>query len=127
MFAKTVEELMIYQIALELAKEVNKLIKQIPHYRDIEECRQILRSSSSAPSNIKEGFAQRFYAKQFIKYLYTAMASSDESQDHMEKLRNNDHIKPEIANDYIKRYKHLSIKILNFINYLKKKHNIKVL
>jgi len=55
------------------------------------------------------------------------MASSDESQDHLEKLKNNDHIKSEIVDDYIKRYKHLSIKILNFINYLKKKHNIKVL
>jgi four helix bundle protein len=127
MFAKIVEELVIYQIALELAKEVNKLVKQIPHYWDIEECRQILRSSSSVPSNIKEGFAQRFYAKQFIKYLYIAMASSDESQDHLAKLKNNGYVKSEIADGYIKRYKNLSVRILNFINYLRKKYNIKTL
>jgi four helix bundle protein len=126
MYAKIVEELVIYQVALQLAKEINKLIKQIPRYWNIEECKQILRSSSSVPSNIKEGFAHRFYAKQFIRYLYIAMGSSDESQDHMEKLRNNNQVKIEIANDYIKRYKYLSIKILNFINYLKNKHNIKV-
>ena len=126
MYAKIVEELAIYQIALQLAKEINKLIKQIPHDWNIVECKQILRSSSSCSSNIAEGFAQRFYPKQFIKYLYIAMGSSDESQDHMTKLKNNNHIETELANDYIKRCKYLSVKILNFINYLKKKHNIKL-
>lgn len=125
MFAKIVEELVIYQIALQLAKEINRLVKQIPYYWDIVECKQILRSSSSVSSNIAEGFSQRFYPKQFIKYLYIAMGSSDESKDHMKKLMNNSHIKKEIAEDYIKRYKSLSIKIVKFISHLRKKHNIK--
>jgi four helix bundle protein len=124
MFVKNVEELEIYQIALQLAKEVNELIKQIPHYWNIEECNQILRSSSSCPSNIEEGFAQRFYPKKFIYFLNVALGSSDESKGHMRKLCNNGHVKPEIANNYIKRYKNLSIKTLNLINYLKKRHNI---
>ncbi len=127
MFAKIVEELEIYQIALELAKEIDKLVKQIPHHWNIAECGQILRSSSSCSSNIQEGFAQRFYPKQFIKYLYTAMGSSDESKGHMEKLRNNGHVKPEIADEYIKRYKGLSIKTLKFLNRLRKRYNIKTL
>ena len=124
MFAKIADELVIYQIALQLAKEIDELIKQIPHYWDIKESDQILRSSSSAPSNIAEGFAQRFYPKKFIYFLNIVIGSSDESQTHMEKLRNNGHVKIEIANSYIKRYKNLSVRILNFINYLKKKHNI---
>ncbi len=124
MYAKNVEELVIYQIALQLAKEINELIKQIPHYWDIEECGQILRSSSSVPSNIQEGFAQRFYPKKFILYLNNALGSSDESKGHMEKLRNNGHVKPETADSYIKRYKGLSIKILKLINHLRKKHNL---
>jgi four helix bundle protein len=124
MFAKNAEELVIYQIALELTKEIDKLVKQIPHYWDIEECRQILRSSSSAPSNIEEGFAQRFYPKKFLYYLNIALGSSDESKGHLRKLYNNGHIKTEIANHYIGRYKNLSVRILKFINYLKKKHNI---
>ena len=127
MFVKTVEELVIYQIALKLTKEVNELIKQIPNYWNIEECKQILRSSSSCPSNIKEGFAQRFYVKQFIKYLYIAMGSSDESQDHLEKLSNNGHMEVKIANYYIGRYKNLSVRIVNLVSYLRKRHNIKTL
>lgn len=124
MFATIVEELEIYQIALQLAKEINEIIKQIPHYWNIEECGQILRSSSSVPSNIAEGFAQRFYPRKFIYFLNIAIGSSDESQTHMQKLRNNGHVKIKIADDYIKRYKNLSVRILNFINYLKRKHNI---
>ena len=124
MYAKNVEELVIYQIALQLAKEIDQLVKQIPHYWNIEECGQILRSSSSVPSNIAEGFAQRFYPKKFIYFLNIAIGSSDESQTHMEKLRNNGHVEIKIADDYIKRYKNLSVRILNFINYLKKKHDI---
>lgn len=121
MYAKTIEELRIYQIALQLAGETNKLIKQIPHYWDIEECRQILRSSSSSPSNIAEGFSQRFYTQKFIHYLRIAMGSSDESQDHLAKLRNNKHIDGKIAEHYIFRYKSLSVKILNMINHLRGK------
>ena len=124
MYAKNVEELVIYQIALQLAKEIDQLVKQIPHYWNIEECGQILRSSSSAPSNIQEGFAQRFYPKKFIYFLNIALGSSDESKGHMEKLRNNAHVQLEIADSYIKRYKGLSIKILKFINHLRKKHNL---
>ena len=124
MYAKTVEELVIYQISLELAKEINKIIKQFPHYWSVTECKQILRSSSSTPSNIEEGFAQRFYPKKFLLYLNNALGSSDESKGHIRKFRNNEHIKSKIADEYIKRYKNLSIKILNLINHLKKRHNI---
>ena len=124
MFVKIVEELVIYQIALQLAKEVNELVKQIPNYWTIEEYEQILRSSSSVPSNIEEGFAQRFYPKKFIYFLNIALGSSDESKGHIRKLCNNGHIRPEIANDYIKKYKNLSVRILRFINYSKKKNNI---
>ncbi len=124
MYAKNIEELVIYQIALKLDKEINKLVKQIQHYWSIEECRQILRSSSSSPSNIEEGFAQRFYPKKFILYLNNAIGSSDESKGHLKKLRNNNHLKIKIADHYIGKYKNLSVRILKFINYLKKKHNI---
>lgn len=119
MYVKNIKELRIYQIALQLAGEIEKLIKQIPYYWDIEECRQILRSSSSCPSNIAEGFSQRFYTKKFIHYLRIAMGSSDESQDHLTKLRNNKHITNEIAEHYIFRYKSLSVKTLNMITHLR--------
>lgn len=125
MLVKTLEELKIYILALQLATDIVGLIKFIPDYWKISEAGQIFRSSSSVHSNIAEGFAQRFYHKQFVHYLTTALGSSDETKDHLRKLRNDGYIKSDIANDYINKYKNLSIKILNFINYLKEKHNIK--
>ena len=124
MFVKQVDDLVIYKLAFQLAKEVQELVKNVPHYWQNEDVKQIKRSSSSVSSNIAEGFSQRFYIKQFIHYLNIALASSDETKNHLKKLKIDEFIKEEIANNYIKRYKDLSIKILNFINYLKKKHSI---
>jgi len=124
MFAKKVEELLIYKIALQLASEVNELVKEIPHYWKNEDVRQVKRSSSSVPSNIAEGFGQRFYPKKFIYYLNIAKGSSDETKNHLKKLRNDKCMNIGVADAYIKKYTDLSVRIVNLIDYLKKKHNI---
>lgn len=120
MYAKTIEDLVIYQISLQLSTEIAGLVKVIPNNWRIKETDQILRSSSSVHSNITEGFSQRFYIKKFLHYLNIALGSSDETQNHIKKLRNDSHIKMDVANYYLNRYKNLSVKILNFINYLRK-------
>jgi four helix bundle protein len=127
MFIKNAEDLAIYQIALKLASEITRLVKQIPYHWDIAECNQVFRSSSSVHSNIAEGFAQRFYPKQFIKYLYIAMGSSDETKNHIKKLCNDHHIELEVTSYYIGKYKNLSVRIVNFVSYLRKRHDIKTL
>jgi len=124
MLVKNVEELTIYQIALQFATEIVCLIKDIPRYWNISECNQILRSSSSVHANITEGFSHRFYPKQFIRYLSIAIGSSDETKNHLEKLYKDRYIKTEIASNFIKKYKNLSVRMVNFRNYLRKRHNI---
>ena len=111
MLVERLEDLVIHQIALQLAKEIHELVGAIPFNWKIEEVDDIKRSSSSVPSNIAEGFSQRFYTKKFLYYLYIAMGSSDETQDHLKKLFNNGHINSEKAEYYIRRYKGLSIKM----------------
>jgi len=126
MFVKRIEDLVIYKIALQLAKEIHELTGKIPHYWIIHEVDDIRRSSSSAPSNIAEGFGQRFYTKKFLYYLNIAKGSSDETQNHLQNLLNKKYINNEKTCYYLKRYKNLSVRILNLINYLKEKHNIKL-
>ena len=53
------------------------------------------------------------------------MGSSDESKDHLTKLRNNKHITNEIAEHYIFRYTGLSVKTLNMINHLRNRTTTK--
>lgn len=125
MLVERLEDLLIHQIALQLAKEVHELVGAIPFNWKIKEVDDIKRSSSSVSSNISEGFSQRFYTKKFLLYLYIALGSSDETQDHLKKLYNNGHINSERASYYINSYKNLSIKILNLINYQRKRHNIR--
>lgn len=123
MLIKHYKDLEIYKIAIQLDKEVEKLIKNIPHYWSIKESDQIMRSSQSVPSNIVEGFSNRFYPKKFHYYLNISLGSSDETQKHLIALKNKKHIGNDF-NYFFKEYKDLSIKILNFINYLRKKHKI---
>lgn len=121
MLARRLKDLIIYQIALQLATEIAELVKNIPFNWKIGEVNQILRSSSSTSSNIAEGFAQRFYPKQFIRYLNIALGSSDETQNHLRKLRSDGHLSIIRADYYIKRYKNFSVRILNLINHLRQK------
>jgi four helix bundle protein len=120
MLVRYAEDLKIYQVALQLAKEIHELVSKIPHNWQVEEVDDILRSSSSVPSNIEEGFSHRFYPKQFLRYLYIAMGSSDETKGHLRKLFMKNHINKNNSDFYINQYKNLSIKIVNFINYLRK-------
>jgi four helix bundle protein len=126
MFVKYIEDLEIYKIALQLAKEIHELTIKIPRYWQVEEVDDIQRSSSSVPSNIEEGFSHRFYSKQFLRYLYIAMGSSDETKGHLRKLYMKNYIGKNDSDYYIQQFKFLSIKILNFITYLRKKHNINI-
>ena len=125
MLVVKVEDLIIYQIAVELAVEMDNLVNEIPYYWDVKEVGQIRRSSSSVAANISEGFGNRFYHKKYVHYLNISIGSSDESKTHLEILFKKSYIKEAVFKSYYKRYKNLSVKILNLINYEIKKHNLK--
>jgi len=121
MFARHYSELEIYQIAIRLDKEIDIFVKKIPYYWQIPEVDQILRSSDSVPSNVVEGFSHRFYLKKFHHYLNIALGSSDETQKHLTTLNKKCHIFEKDYAYYFKEYKNLSIKILNFVNCIRKR------
>lgn len=117
-------ELRIYQISIKLEKEIYEIIQTIPYNWTIEQVDQIKRSSSSISSNIVEGWNRRFYPKDFIRFLSIALGSSDETQHHIRVLYNKSCVDQNFYDKYAKEYKNLSIKILNFINCLRRKYNI---
>ncbi len=119
-------ELRIYNISQELSKEIFWITKKIPYYWKNRDVDQIRRSSASVPANIAEGYSRRFYARDFIRYLIIALGSSDETQVHIKSLFDKEYLSLADFNTFSNRYKNLSIKILNYINFLKKKHKIKI-
>ena len=51
-----------------------------------EEGSQIRRSIKSVKSNIVEGYGRRRYKQEFIRYIDYALASCDETADHLDTL-----------------------------------------
>ena len=125
MFAKVVEELIIYQIAVKLRDEVHQEMNCIRNNWQIKDVDQIKRSSSSISSNIAEGFGRRFYPKDYIRFLSLAIGSSDESQNHTEALCKGGFLSKEKTDYFKKSYKDLSIRTVNLRNSIRKKNNLK--
>ncbi len=61
-------------------------LDKLPKFEMFEEASQIRRSSKSVKSNIVEGYGRREYKNEFLHYLIYAIASNDETIDHLETL-----------------------------------------
>lgn len=61
-------------------------LKSLPKFELYEGGSQIRRSSKSVRSNIVEGYGRRAYKLDFLRFLTFALASCDESTDHLETL-----------------------------------------
>jgi four helix bundle protein len=68
---------------------------ELPKFEIYEEGSQIRRSSKSVRSNIVEGYGRRIYVNDYIKHLYYAQASNDETIDHLETLFETNSLKNE--------------------------------
>lgn len=118
-------ELRIYQRASQLRDELFKEIEPVLNQWEIPEIKQVIRSSASIVANIVEGHSRRFYPKDFYRFLVISLGSSDETQVHIEALFAKKYLSKE-KQDYFKtHYRYLSIKILNLMNHLKKRHKFK--
>ena len=81
------KELDIYQLAHKLAVEVHHMtLKDLPSFEMYEEGSQIRRSAKAIAANIVEGFGRKLYQQEFVRYLTYAIASCDETKEHLELL-----------------------------------------
>ena len=78
------KKLEIWERAREVSIAIHKMtLTELPKFEMYEEGSQIRRSSKSIRSNIVEGYGRRRYKNEFIKYLVYAIASTDETIDHL--------------------------------------------
>ena len=119
------KNLEIWRLSNELAIEIHEMTLLLPSYELYEIGSQIRRSSKSVKSNIVEGFGRRKYKADFIKFLMYALASNDETADHLETLFLTKSLKDEILFNALKEKNMLFGKKLNkFLNAVQKKHNV---
>jgi len=78
------KNLEIWQLAREEAIEIHKMsLEQLPKFEQFETGQQIRRSSKSTRSTIVEGYGRRTYQSEYFKFLTYAIASNDETIDHL--------------------------------------------
>jgi len=115
--SKSYRDLEIWKMARELVVVVHKMtLERLPKFEMYEEGSQIRRSSKSISSNIVEGYGRRRYKNDYVKFLTYALASCDETRDHLEIIAETGSLKDKaFSDDLCKRYDILGRKLNNFL------------
>jgi len=85
------QDLIAWQLARKLERRVFAFTDEPRVARDFDFCRQIRKSSSSAPRNMSEGFG-RFWPAEFAHKMHIAIGELEETQDHIDKALEEKHI-----------------------------------
>jgi four helix bundle protein len=118
------KKLEVWQLSREISIKIHEVtLNQLPKFEMFEEGSQIRRSSKSVRSLIVEGYGKRYYKQDFIKYLISAIASNDETIDHLEILYETGSLTDVIAyHDLFEKINLLGKKLNFFIEAVKKEH-----
>jgi four helix bundle protein len=118
------KKLEIWQIARKLVIDIHKMtLCKLPKFEMFEEGGQIRKSIKSVKSSIVEGYGRRRYKQEFIRFLIYAIASNDETTDHLETLFETESLTDqELYRDLSERLDKLGKKLNLFINSVNKSH-----
>jgi len=77
----------IWQLARNLVIDIHKMtLNELPKFEMYEEGSQIRRSIKSVKSTIVEGYGRRRYKQDYLRFITYALASNDETIDHLKPL-----------------------------------------
>jgi four helix bundle protein len=77
----------VWQLARQLVISIHEMtLTKLPKFEMFEEGGQIRRSIKSVKSNIVEGYGRRRYKQEFVRFIDYALASCDETADHLDTL-----------------------------------------
>jgi four helix bundle protein len=81
------KNLEIWKLADELVVVIHEMtLNKLPKFEMFEVGSQIRRSIKSVKATIVEGYGRKKYKAEFLKFLVYALASNDETTDHLETL-----------------------------------------
>ncbi len=114
----------IWQLARNLVIDIHKMtLNELPKFEMYEEGSQIRGSIKSVKSNIVEGYGRRRYKQDYLRFLTYALASNDETTDHLETLFETESLKIKLLYQNIhERLEILGKKLNLFIQSVEKKH-----
>lgn len=111
------KNLKIWQEARAIVVDIHKMtLENLPKFELYEEGSQIRKSSKSVKSTIVEGYGRRRYQQEYNRFLTYAIASNDETIDHLENLYETGSLKdPQLYKSLHDRIEILGKKLNNFI------------
>jgi len=118
------KRLEIWQIARELVIDIHKMtVSSLPKFEMYEEGSQIRKSIKSVKSTIVEGYGRRRYKQEYIRFLTYAIASTDETIDHLETLFETESLTDKkLYNRLHKRLNLLGKKVIRFTEAVERGH-----
>jgi len=117
------KKLEIWQLAKEIVLETHVMTLHLPKFEMFEEGSQIRRSSKGTKSAIVEGYGRRRYKNDYVRFLIYAIASNDETRDHIENLYETKSLTDEkVYNSILNKVNLLGKKIYFFIESVEKQH-----
>lgn len=116
-------KLEVWQLAREMVIEIHRLSLNLPKFEMYEEGSQIRRSAKSVKSNILEGYGRRRYKQEYIRFIIFALASNDETTDHLETLLETGSLQDKSQYEKIHSlFQKLGIKLNNFLRSVEDQH-----
>lgn len=117
-------DLEVWQLARQLVVNIHDMtLSKLPKFEMFEEGAQIRRAIKSVKSNIVEGYGRRRYKQEFIRYLDYALASCDETTDHLDTLIATSSLRDETTiNDLNERLDELGRKLNLFLQGVERSH-----
>jgi four helix bundle protein len=119
MKAKRLEELLVYQKALDGVVEVTALLTKPLLGRDFDLRDQLSESSGRIPGHIAEGYGQ-LTDRHFAKYLGIARGSAKETRGHLAVAHKKDYISKEDLIRVSGLYEDLGAMLTSLIGYLRR-------
>lgn len=111
------EDLKIYNEALDLSDWIYDLLDNFPDYEKYNVVDQLRRSSCSVAANIAEGFG-RYYYKETRLFCRRARGSLLEVKHWLIFSLRRKYVSHEVFSEFENKYRNLSVKLSNYINAL---------
>src|SRR5436190_6420262 len=114
----------VWQLARELVMSIHKMtLTSLPKFELFEEGSQIRRSMKSVKSCIVEGYGRRRYKQEFVRFLTYALASCDETNDHLDTLVSTNSLEDKsLASDLSEKLEELGRKLNLFLQSVERGH-----
>ncbi len=118
MTVNNIEDLVTWQLARELNKDIYVNTNTPEFFKDYRFCAQIRAAVGSIMDNIAEGF-EREGNKEFIQFLYIAKGSCGEVKSQLYRASDVGYITNERFSELLSKTKDVKEKITSLIRYLK--------